>query len=350
MTSDTNSTPHINVSDRREIPWLNVLKLICALMIVHIHVDAPYREYILPVCDIAVPVFFMISGYFLTDSRGMFDLSRIRRSIWKILKIILFAQLLYILVCLYSGYRHGKDPASILLNEQNWLEMVTLGSWPSEPLWYLTAFLEALAVILLISRFRPMEKMKDLAILITVTLIAQVLICYLIIGPEVTDENRYLAHTFLWPALPCIAIGSIIRRKGTTPDSKFLAAVIIILIPVIYLIDYNSEITGGRMHIPSQTAAVAIASIVFMAFLKMRREPPIVWHIASLGRKHSRNIYIVHSALALVILNALPWLPEAFIAGTTFVVALMISAGWNMTQRVKSRLFFWRRGARTSAG
>lgn len=336
MASDVNTTP---IAERRELPWLNVLKLLCALMVVHIHLPVPYREYFLPLCDIAVPVFFMISGYFLTDENGMFDITRIKRSMWKIAKIILFAQALYIPVTLVSGYRHGNDLATLILNERDWIEMVIFGSWPHEPLWYLTAFIEALAIIIVISRFKPMEKLQDLVVLIIVTLITQILICYLIIGPEVTDGNRYLAHTFLWPALPCIAIGSIIRKKGILPRLTSLTTALIFLIPVIYFVDNNAELTGGRMHIASQTASVSIAAIVFMVFLSMHNSSPAVMRLASLGRNHSRNIYIIHSLCGLIVLNVLPWLPDSLLAGTAFVISIIVSAGWNAMQTLKDKIF-----------
>ncbi len=324
---------------KREYPWINVLKLLCALMVVHIHVPVPYQPYILPVCTIAVPVFFIISGYFLADDRGVFDLRHIRKSIPKTAKIMAFALMLYFAVIIVSNYRNGLPLKETFLNARNWIEMVLFGSWPHEPLWYLTALLEAFAVILLISRFKTMEKLRDLALMIALSLVLQTLVCYLMIGPGITDHNRYLAHTFLWPALPCLAIGTIIRRIKKLPDTKAITACIAILIIVLYLLDYYRDLSGGLMHIQCQTVAVALAAMVFVAFLKLGHASKTVWTLAALGRNHTRNIYIVHSACNLIVINIAFILPESMLAVTTFAVSLFVSAGWNNMQRMKKRLF-----------
>lgn len=45
---------------------IDILRLICALLVVCIHcTNYSLREYILPITRIAVPIFFIISGYFL---------------------------------------------------------------------------------------------------------------------------------------------------------------------------------------------------------------------------------------------------------------------------------------------
>lgn len=324
---------------RAELPWLNVLKLLCALMVVHIHVPSSYREYIIPLCDIAVPVFFIISGYFLTDNKGDFDSARIRRSLWKTLKIIIFAQVLYIFLKLFSVYRHGESISETLSNGHNWLEMMIFGSWPHEPLWYLTAFLEAMTIILFISRFKSIRKLRNLFILIAVTLAAQALICYIISVEEVPGKNNFLTHTFLWPALPCIVIGHIIRKTEWKPGIAVMALCAFTLTVTIYMINYYPDIAGGRMHTPSQTVAVALATVVFMIFLRIQRVPHAAWKLAALGRKHSRNIYIVHSACALVILNIIPDFPESIFALAAFAASILVSAVWIMAQRIKDRKF-----------
>lgn len=324
---------------RREYPWINVLKLFCALMVVHIHVPVSYQPYVLPLCTIAVPVFFIISGYFLTDRRGFFDLGHIRRSVGKIAKITALAVLFYLALTILSNYRHGITLTETFLNLRNWIEMILFGSWPHEPLWYLTALLEAYAVILIISRFRPMEKLRDLVSVISITFVLQILICYLIIGPEITDSNRYLAHTFLWPALPCLAIGSMIQRAKRLPDMKAEVAAVILLTAMIYLLDYYRDFNGGLMHIQCQTVAVALAAAIFVVFLKLDHASKTVWTIAALGRNHTRNIYIAHSACMLIVINFITFLPESLTAVTTFAVSLVVSAGWNSMQHMKKRLF-----------
>ena len=41
---------------------IDILKFICAILVVFLHTDCVYHDYILPLTRCAVPCFFMISG------------------------------------------------------------------------------------------------------------------------------------------------------------------------------------------------------------------------------------------------------------------------------------------------
>ena len=41
------------------------LKMVCAILIIFLHVYTPYQKYILPLTRCAVPCFFMISGFLI---------------------------------------------------------------------------------------------------------------------------------------------------------------------------------------------------------------------------------------------------------------------------------------------
>ena len=49
-------------AEKTKITGLNVLKLLCAFFVVHIHVDCLYTDWVYSIVHIAVPIFFMISG------------------------------------------------------------------------------------------------------------------------------------------------------------------------------------------------------------------------------------------------------------------------------------------------
>lgn len=48
---------------------IDSLKLLCALLVVLIHCKYPYKADVLPVTDVAVPLFFCISGYFVFGTK-----------------------------------------------------------------------------------------------------------------------------------------------------------------------------------------------------------------------------------------------------------------------------------------
>lgn len=70
---------------------LDSLKLICALLVVFIHCNYPYKSELLPITDVAVPLFFCISGYLI------FGVKRNCTRIGRIGKIFAWVFVLYLL-------------------------------------------------------------------------------------------------------------------------------------------------------------------------------------------------------------------------------------------------------------
>lgn len=73
---------------------IDILKFICAILVVFLHTDCVYHDYILPLTRCAVPCFFMISGYLLFND-GDIEISRLKRSTRNILHIIVWSTLLF---------------------------------------------------------------------------------------------------------------------------------------------------------------------------------------------------------------------------------------------------------------
>lgn len=59
---------------------IDILKFICAILVVFLHTDCVYHDYILPLTRCAVPCFFMISGYLLFND-GDIEISRLKRTV-----------------------------------------------------------------------------------------------------------------------------------------------------------------------------------------------------------------------------------------------------------------------------
>ena len=81
---------------------LDVVKAICAFLVICIHIS--YKEdlgnIITPLCRIAVPLFFMITGYFYhkTSKKPL-------KQIKKVLILTILANLLYFIFCRQNTYK-----------------------------------------------------------------------------------------------------------------------------------------------------------------------------------------------------------------------------------------------------
>lgn len=125
---------------------IDTLKLICALLVVFIHCKYPYKTDVLPISDVAVPLFFCISGYFVFGAKRSW--SRIGR----IAQIFAWSALLYL----------AKTEAfQFLTTHQPWFP-----SWHaisnliffndvafSIHLWYLPAYLYVLVMAFFIDKY-----------------------------------------------------------------------------------------------------------------------------------------------------------------------------------------------------
>ncbi len=128
-------------SKREPVSSLYVLKALCAIGVVSLH--APFgiaTDYVRLISTITVPIFFMITGYFLyTEDRDVF-LKRAWKSIKKVALLIVLLNLMFVPLAPIQG--------SFSENYMLYFKWLVLGQTNGfGHLWYLTALLEALVCI-----------------------------------------------------------------------------------------------------------------------------------------------------------------------------------------------------------
>jgi len=124
----------------------DTLKAICALLVVFIHCDYPYKSAILPITDVAVPVFFCISGYFVYAS------GRRAKRIRRIFNIFCVALALYFLKT--ETFRLITSGKPYIPSADDFKNLMLFNDVSvSIHLWYLPAYLYVLIFAFLIDRF-----------------------------------------------------------------------------------------------------------------------------------------------------------------------------------------------------
>ena len=117
---------------------LDILKFLCAVLVVLLHIKTPWTEYILPITRAAVPCFFIISGYFLYQEDEQ-SLQRIKRSFVKVGTILLWSSVLYALFKLIT--------TSINISYRDIIDFVLFNVNPfGYHLWYLSAYMYVLVI------------------------------------------------------------------------------------------------------------------------------------------------------------------------------------------------------------
>ncbi len=132
---------------------IDILKALCAFLVIILHVAWAYTDTFLPLARAAVPVFFMISGYFMyRDSAAGVGADRLRRALRRIGMITLWATLLFIgwSELMSLGQNHRLFTPSIAETLIDW---ALCNDCPfGYHLWYLYAYIYVLLIIGLIDR------------------------------------------------------------------------------------------------------------------------------------------------------------------------------------------------------
>lgn len=184
---------------------IDTLKFVCAVLVVLIHVPGMGREEYRPVTRLAVPCFFMISGYLLYQAEGMEE--RLKRSLRNVAWILLWSTALYALIEAVRACQTGNWELF------TWKRLFAFAVFNynqfGHHLWYLAAYLYVLMIAVLLGR-RKLWRACFAAIPL-------LLLANLAIGKYSQvlwgrDWPTHCSRNFLLTGLPYFAIGCLIKK------------------------------------------------------------------------------------------------------------------------------------------
>lgn len=258
-----------------------------------IHVPFPGKvgAYFTTLTRVAVPVFFMITGYFYSDTVAR---HKEKQQIKKIFYLVVEANLLFFIwnITLVVLRRDSiMSYMQSIFSGKNMLKFLLFNESPlAVHLWYLGAIFYVLAIVLLVDKFQCRKILYDLT---PVLLIADLLFGKYSLLIFHREFPYILVRNFLCVGIPYFCIGNIIREKRCS--EKWDKAVFLVLI-VIFMITslaerfvlVNAGLNATRDHYLSTTF---LAICLFIYTLKSN------WHnkdLAMVGRKYSTWLYILH--------------------------------------------------------
>lgn len=219
----------------RSIASLYCLKALAALLVVVIHGPLPvYRAEVNSLASVAVPLFFMITGYFLYDEDDGRFVERLRASVGKLLPIMLITQ------AVYSVLPHGGFPQGRSLDFYiKWL--LTGINHNNVHLWYLHSLLWVLLLLWLLCRLGWRRLLPYTLLFIPLH--------YWLAGLVYTDSSSPYWQSiagYLWrytfaTALPFVSLGYLLRLYPLGQGWRWylLMAIPCYLLSVWYLrVDY----------------------------------------------------------------------------------------------------------------
>ena len=281
---------------------LDFLKTICALIIVFIHAGFTNNlfGYILrELSRIAVPIFFMISGFFSYNK----DIAYFKKSIIKLLKLQISSNILYILYDILKAIVLNESIKELLIQTFNVNYFVfNLGNVG----WYIRNLIYIYVIIYFIKR--QTNKKINYQVLPIISLFIIVADCIFLKYSKILfgltyDSTFYEPYTkFISTGLTCFIIGIYINyisqsKKSIFSNKKNLFIMLIFLIlnlveiHILYNLNSNVILCNYLFTIP-------LSMSIFLLFLNMKMKEN---KISTIGLKYSTSIYILHP----IILNML---------------------------------------------
>ncbi len=317
--------PGLDVKPGRDVAGLQCLKLICAFLVVVIHTVGMWGGPLRVIASVAVPVFFMITGFFCVDATGRPDSGRIARMLWKLLVITVAAQVAYILFYVVKSAIAGEPPSD-LWKIRSWITLFVVGDKFGGHLWYLTAAIEALAVIWLGVKMR-LEKLLYLMIPLGLTFGLLAGAYAPLLGFE-TPERGFVHRNFFTLGLPCMMIGVAMRRRpliGWKPALLWATTLLVLMLML-------AEHYGLRLSPRGDFLILTIPAAVMLFQVFARSNPPKI--LADAGRRYSTGIYIIHLMVMWGVAELFTELaPSPWLAPVTFFLTLAILIVWRMVRR-----------------
>lgn len=282
---------------KRRDEGLDFLKLICAFLVVCIHIPFPetINKFFSPLTRIAVPIFFMITGYYYSS---ILECGKVKNQINKIFKLFIIANIIYVFFDLAKTLLNGNQFGHWLENTFGWKKLAIFLAFNVSPfashLWYLGAILY---VLILVYFFEKKLDRKYLYCLIPVLLLFDLVFGSYALVFQGKSFPTALVRNFLFVGLPYFLIGDCLKKFTTKIKAKCLV-LSIILFSVLSITESMLLVHFGlnniqRSHYLS-TTFLTIAVFLFALYHGNDITGRIFRCCAALGREASLIIYIVH--------------------------------------------------------
>ena len=297
-----------NISnDRVRVYGLDILKALCAFLVVVIHAPFPGKvgSYLVALSRIAVPIFFMITGYFYTDTQNR---KRELESIKKILILCLFSNVLYFLWGLFIGILRG-EVKQYFFQMFTWKSLLNFFIFNESPfashLWYLSAILYVLIFVYLLNKIFPKYFSKILLIATPFLLLTDLIFGKYSLLLFQREYPYIFVRNFLCVGIPYFTVGYYLRKHREDIEEfiqkRFLLVSLILIFTFTTILEKyllnHFEVSATREHYISTTF---LSIFVFLIFTRNYWNGKMSF-LYGVGRSYSSYIYIVHPIIIMVL-------------------------------------------------
>lgn len=325
---------------KKRIESLDALKFILSFCIVIIHLPFPgtVGSVALALFRVAVPLFFMIGGYFCIS----YNDTQMKKMLVKLLKLLLVGTGLMILANIIAILCKGgtldeiieyimKIPSSRVFTDV----LLKNVSYISGPLWFLYAYVYVLLFWWLCKKVNCVTMCKVTAILLCIVAPIFGKYSYLILNHGFLREDT---RNWLFMGLPFFVLGGIQKYiQGKVHMSRTAWSLLIFIFSVTTIAEglLLKWFGQGEGDVYFSTAPLSVCVFQYALTIECNEK---VMKIADLGRKYSMLIYIVHPFVAEILRanRCEPVIGQWLFGIVVFTISFFLSVGYNwISQGVK---------------
>lgn len=268
------------------------LKMVCAILIIFLHIHTPYQEYILPLTRCAVPCFFMISGFLIYSEDKTYFEKRLKRGIKRITGILIWSTVVFMIVKFIFAI-HDNDFS--FLNLRAFVDFILFNENPfGFHLWYIGAYLYTLIIVLVFSKN---NKIEYIYWAIPILLLTDLCLGKYSIVLLHREFPVIIVRNFLCVGIPYFSIGMFLSQKQECINQinqlRIFTLLGVIIFSILSMIEnrilINIGMNATRDHYISTTF---LAISLFLLFTTYKQETPNL--LSKMGEKDSLYIYIFH--------------------------------------------------------
>lgn len=277
------------------------LKCICAFLVVLLHTNMIGKGFLMPIAAMAVPLFFMISGFFLlNDDNRIITSNKLKKQLQKLGKLFFISNLIYLSIDIPAyifNWQLGFGVPYLyqITTLKFWLMQFIIGDCIAAHLWFLTATILALVIIAIFDYFQKINLLfRGLPILI----LSNILIgrySFLLGNTSLVQIEWYC--NFIFPGLEFIIIGMWIKKNinfllsklGKNINSIFLLAMVCYYIESFILYKLNYKADWGNL-----TILTPIVCILCFVMCIQKTDLGKNTFLNTIGKEFSTQIYVYH--------------------------------------------------------
>lgn len=311
---------------------IDILKFICAVLVVILHTDFKYHDAILPMTRCAVPCFMIISGFLLYSENKGIGYERLRRNIKHVFHIMLWATLLFALVKESMAIRHGEI---FFPDMRQWFNFAVFNDNPfGFHLWYLGAYLYVLVIMMVVDKY---SLWKPLLCATPLLLLGDLLFgkySLLLLNHE---YPFVYVRNFIFVGLPYFMVGVWIKmhRKSLFTVNKIIYAGGVIFFSYTSILEKMILIDLGknpmREHYLSTTFLAICLFLLVLSFKNIKQSM-----VSILGERDSLYIYVFHPLFIIIlpiVINKMPKNVDLFYQWMAPFIVLLLTIIFTITLR-----------------